>query len=38
QGETRIWVEQVAKWTETINYEVTTSLLARVPRFYLKKA
>lgn len=36
QGKERITAEEVAQWAETINYEVTTSLLARVPRFYLK--
>jgi len=34
QGEERITAEQVAEWAETINYEVTTALLPRVPRLY----
>ena len=36
QGEERIPAEEVARWAETINYEVTTSLLPRVVRIYLK--
>jgi alanine racemase len=35
QGEERISAEEVAAWAETINYEVTTSLLSRVPRLYV---
>ncbi len=34
QGDDRISAEEVAVWAETINYEVTTSLLPRVPRIY----
>lgn len=34
QGDERIIVEEIAGWAETINYEVTTSLLARLPRFF----
>jgi alanine racemase len=34
QGEGQITADEVATWAETINYEVTTSLLPRVPRFY----
>lgn len=34
QGAERITAEQVAEWAQTINYEVTTSLLPRVPRLY----
>jgi alanine racemase len=36
QGGGRISAEEVARWAETINYEVTTSLLPRVTRVYLK--
>ena len=36
QGEEHIPAEEVARWAETINYEVTTSLLPRVVRVYLK--
>jgi len=36
QGEELIPAEEVARWAETINYEVTTSLLPRVVRIYLK--
>jgi len=28
--------DEGANWTETINYEVATSIRARVPRFYLQ--
>ena len=35
QGEDAIRAEEVARWAETINYEVTTSLLPRVTRVYL---
>ena len=35
QGEERIPAEEVARWAETINYEVTTGLLPRVVRIYL---
>ena len=34
QGDARISAEEVATWAETINYEVTTGLLPRVPRLY----
>ncbi len=34
QGDDEIRAEEVARWAETINYEVTTSLLPRVPRIY----
>ena len=36
QGDDHISAEEVAHWAETINYEVTTSLLSRVPRVYVK--
>lgn len=35
QGLDRIAAEEVAGWAETINYEVTTSLLSRLPRVVL---
>ena len=34
QGEEHIPAEELARWAETINYEVTTSLLARLTRIY----
>lgn len=34
QGNAVITAEEVARWAETINYEVTTSLLPRAPRIY----
>lgn len=34
QGDERITVEEIAGWAETINYEITTALLARLPRFF----
>ncbi len=34
QGEERITAEEIATWAETINYEVTTGLLPRLPRIY----
>ncbi|RLC80458.1 MAG: alanine racemase [Chloroflexi bacterium] len=37
QGNERITAEEVARWAETINYEVVTSLLPRVTRVYLKE-
>jgi len=37
QGEEHIPAEEVARWAETINYEVTTSLLPRVVRIYLRE-
>jgi alanine racemase len=36
QGDEHIPAEEVARWAETINYEVTTSLLPRVVRIYLR--
>jgi alanine racemase len=36
QGDDEISAEEVASWTGTINYEVTTSILPRVTRVYLK--
>jgi alanine racemase len=36
QGDDEITAEEVAAWAETINYEVTTSILPRVTRVYLK--
>jgi alanine racemase len=33
-GGERITADDIACWAETINYEVTTSLLARLPRIY----
>jgi alanine racemase len=35
QGDDQITAEEIATWTDTINYEVVTALLQRVPRFYL---
>ena len=35
QGEERISAEEVAAWANTINYEVTTSLLPRTTRMYV---
>ena len=35
QGTGHIPAEEVARWAETINYEVTTSLLPRVARVYM---
>jgi alanine racemase len=35
QGAEHITAEEVAGWAGTINYEVVTSLLARVPRVYV---
>jgi len=34
QGEETITAEEIATWAETINYEVTTGLLPRLPRIY----
>ena len=34
QGDTEITPEEVAGWAETINYEITTSLLPQVIRVY----
>jgi alanine racemase len=36
QGKEHIPAEEVAGWAETINYEVTTSLLPRVVRMYVQ--
>ncbi len=36
QGDERLSAEEVASWAETINYEITTQLLPRVPRIYLR--
>jgi alanine racemase len=36
QGDDRLSAEEVASWAETINYEVVTRLLPRVPRVYLR--
>jgi alanine racemase len=36
QGDERISAEEVAAWGGTINYEVTTSLLPRLPRVYVR--
>jgi len=35
-GEAILSAEEVASWAETINYEVTTSLLSRITRVYLR--
>ena len=35
QGDGRISAEEIAEWAETINYEVTTALLPRLPRVFL---
>jgi len=35
QGEAQLRAEEVAAWAETINYEVTTSILPRVVRIYI---
>ena len=37
QGGETISAEEVALWAQTINYEVTTSLLARLPRIIKAK-
>lgn len=36
QGDDEISAEEVATWAETINYQVTTSILPRVTRVYFK--
>jgi alanine racemase len=36
QGLATITAEEVARWAETINYEVTTSLLPRVTRVFVR--
>ncbi len=35
QGMEQITAEDIAAWAETINYEVTTALLPRLPRIYI---
>lgn len=35
QGRAWIAAEEVAEWAGTINYEVTTALMPRLPRYYL---
>ncbi len=35
QGEERISAEEVARWLDTIPYEVTTQINARVPRVFV---
>jgi alanine racemase len=37
QGASILSAEEVASWGETINYEVVTQLLPRVPRVYLRR-
>jgi alanine racemase len=36
QGDDVLSAEEVAAWAETINYEVVTQLMPRVPRIYLR--
>jgi len=36
QGDDVLSAEEVASWGETINYEVVTQLMPRVPRVYLR--
>jgi alanine racemase len=36
QGEEVLSAEEVARWGETINYEVVTQLMPRIPRVYLR--
>ncbi len=38
QGDERISAEEVASWAQTINYEITTSLLPRATRVYVRKS
>jgi alanine racemase len=38
QGDDEITAEEIAAWAETINYEVTTSILPRVTRVYRKSS
>jgi len=38
QGDTRITVEDMARWAGTIPYEILTNINTRVPRVYLSKA
>jgi len=35
QGNDAISAEELARWAQTINYEVTTAILPRVPRLYV---
>lgn len=37
QGGERISAEEVARWAETINYEVVASLTSRLPRVYIRR-
>lgn len=37
QGNEEITAEEIADWSETINYEVTCSITKRVPRMYIGK-
>ena len=37
QGEAEIAAEEVARWAQTINYEVTISILPRVTRVFLRQ-
>ena len=34
QGDEHLAVEEIAGWADTINYEITTALLERLPRFF----
>jgi alanine racemase len=36
QGEDEVSADEIATWAGTINYEVVTSILPRVPRIYLR--
>jgi alanine racemase len=36
QGEDEVTADEIAAWAGTINYEVVTSILPRVPRLYLR--
>jgi alanine racemase len=38
QGDERILCEEVARWLDTINYEVTCGIAPRVPRVYVRSA
>ncbi len=38
QGEAELSADEVAAWGETINYEVVTSILPRVPHVYLRES
>lgn len=37
QGKAKLSAEQVAEWSNSINYEITTALLPRVTRVYLRQ-